>query len=35
LAGRSDQSEAQLALLNARLEELERQLAPQKKTGSD
>ncbi|MEO8385095.1 MAG: hypothetical protein ABI583_07635, partial [Betaproteobacteria bacterium] len=34
LAGRSDQSEAQVALLMARLAELEAQLAPQRKTGS-
>ena len=34
LAGRSDQSEAQLAMLIARLSELEAQVTPQKKTGS-
>ena len=34
LAGRSDQSEAQLAMLIARLAELEAQVRPQKKTGS-
>ena len=34
LAGRSDHSEAQVAALIARLEELEAKLAPQKKTGS-
>ena len=34
LAGRSDQSETEVARLIARLEELEAQLTPQKKTGS-
>ena len=34
LAGRSDQSEAQVAMLLARLAELEEQLQPRKKTGS-
>ena len=34
LAGRSDQSEAQIATLLARIAELEAQLAPQKKIGS-
>ena len=33
LAGRSDHSEAKVAMLMARLEELEAQLAPQKKAG--